>query len=1039
MFNSRVFLSSMVPARAIRARGRLILFLLALCASGSVASLSAAIADLSDASLAGQLQSKISGGLIGVRPELKELVKRTEGKPDQATYLFLLGLSYQDEYSETGDKEQLKQAVKIYEDYVRKFSDGQHHDFARFNLGGAYTDLEEPEKAIGHYRWLYENSGNWTFRNEGRNRMASLYISNGTAGEGVALFESIFKESTLDPELRAQSAAWLLQGYLDLGRAEEILPYLRYLTGQYEAVYDPAFNITLLKSGDGLFDREEYDQAILLYSFVKSRAEIIDFYERRIRELEANIRYLRPNSESYMVFDSQLQAAKARLKGVQEIRSYDVDMRWRMARVYKETERIWESLWAFIHLYEDFPEHEQSEDFLYTAYGEAVLLGDQAMAEELAVDYLSDPEREKFRSPIVLGLAQTYARTQRFQELLDLVAEYRKKSPDQRTVAQLMNLVGSYMISMGQYGYLLDYMQTVKGELRGKEPSTQAVTYWLALSELLLADYPRASATFRDFLAKYGERSIFYEDGSYRYAISLFGEQKSAEARDQFLKFVGEFPDSSLRGEAELYLGDITRDSGDLPAAAEHYRLVIEHTQNIAFISKATFSLSDVMEISGDPEGAVEVLEEYVEEYGEVGEISEAYFRMGMILDRLDRLGERFAIHGEAIRQLIADPNRYAVDRLIRTYEEDYVKYDRSFSDSVALLDHMMEDDAFRQKFLTDRVYQYQYMQSEDGVYVDRELANLLTRDRSFRAKIIETDRPLDPNTMQPRAPRESDITAEEAIAELAILRDIYLEKSESLAPYQASVLFNELLREGEAEKDFIVQMRARMALEMMGENDPDPYFSQEELAGAPPAGLLWEAAKYEERDPELAVQLYEDVLINHPWSDSVYPALMALGDLAIQSAEESGDPEQWTRALAYYNRVTDRYAMKVRDAEPYLKKGMILSQLGRDQEAIDTLGQVLRNPAWKGLDHAKAHLELGLAYKRIGKLGEAHGFFERLIVAYGGYSDIASWAYFYDLQVLEEMGEEESVDQLLEEYRTRLSVMKKTKAFEQIEENYEL
>ena len=69
----------------------------------------------------------------------------------------------------------------------------------------------------------------------------------------------------------------------------------------------------------------------------------------------------------------------------------------------------------------------------------------------------------------------------------------------------------------------------------------------------------------------------------------------------------------------------------------------------------------------------------------------------------------------------------------------------------------------------------------------------------------------------------------------------------------------------------------------------------------------------------------------------------------------------------------------------------------------------------------------------------EAHGFFERLIVAYGGYLETVSWAYYYDLKALEALGESESVAQLLAEYQTRVDVLQDTEAYPQIREAYDL
>jgi len=740
-----------------------------------------------------------------------------------------------------------------------------------------------------------------------------------------------------------------------------------------------------------------------------------------------------------MVVDGQLQSAKARLAAVREIREYDVDMEWRIARVYKETKRTWESLWAFVHLYEDYPEHEQVEDFLYTAYSESRELGDDTMAEKLALDYMAEADFKKFRGHVVMGLAQMYSKSRRYEKLMALVNDYLAQPEDYVVAAQLINVVGSYYIVDSEYLKLRDYVEPLRTRFTSREPLYEALRYWSGLSYLLLADYVKASETFKGFVSDYDKRSVYYEDVYYRYAVALFGEQKSLEAEEQFIKFVENYPQSGLRGEAELYIGDLQRDRGAFAEAAEHYRTVENYTRNDAFIGKAVFALSEVLEMEGQPQEAVNELKTYVERYGARGQISDAYYRIGMIFDRLGQLDERFKVHSLAINELIGDAYRYAVDELIETYVKDFKRYEQTFNDSLSLLHRLINEDEFRNKFLTDRAYQYQFMQSAEGIHVDRELAQLLVRDRMFRSQIIETVIPTDPETGEPIPPKGEIITAEMAKEQLSRLVDVYNEKAGSIADYNPKFMFGDLMEQGRADEDKVTVMRSQMALDMMSDEADPPHFDWEDLEEAPPAVIIWEAAKHREARPEATKELYEIILNQHPFSKSVYDALLALGDLSFQKAQQSGEDADWQEALSYYNLLTERYAMRLKTAMAHLRKGRIYSELSRDAEAIDVLGQILRNPKWKGLDHAKAHLELGLAYRRQGNMAEAHGFFERLIVAYGGYAETVAWAYYYDMLTLEAMNETESVRQLIEEYKTRLAVLSKTEAHAQIQEKYEL
>ncbi len=994
---------------------------------------------LTDPQLYEQLKVKMDESLVAARPILLELSKRLADEPERESYIFLLGLSYQDEYASSSDTGKLKQAVEYYNRYLKEFPSGIRADFVRFNLAGAYTDLNDLASAIKYYEITYKRSNKAVFRSESRNRMADLYIRSNRAADGIPLFLEVFSAAVLDADLRAQSASWLIQGYLAAGQPKEIVPYLRYLTGRYEAIYDPAFNVTLLKAGDNLFEQENYDQAVLLYSFVKGRGEIIDFYEARVESLQQKVRYVSPDSDQFMVVDGQLKAAEARLAAVKEIREYNVDMKWRIARVYKQTQRTWESLWAFVHLYEDFPDYEHVESFLFTAYSEAKDLGDDVMSEKLATDYLAEKDFLKFRAQVITGLAQHYAKQRRYDELMALVNAYMA-SPENFTVAaQLVNIVCSYYMVDAQYQEVRVYAEGLRERFPRREPLYEATRYWSGLSYLLLADYVQASETLGAFIQDYTQRSVFYEDVYYRYAVALFGEQKMSDAEAQFLSFVDAYPSSGLRGEAELYIGDLMRSRGALEEASTHYRKVPDFTDNPSFLAKGVFALAEVLEELDRPQEGVDVLQAYVETHGEDGQISEAYYRIGMVFDRLGRLDERFRIHSLAIRELIGDVSRYSVDELILSYVEHYGRYSTTFADSLALLNRLTEDAAFRKEFLTDRAYQYQYMQSAEGIHVDKELAYLLVRDRSFRHKIIETEIQVDPETGLEIPPKGEPVTEDMVMEELEKLVDFYREKQASIADYNPESFFSDLVASGRASGDLIQQMRAQMALDSMTSEPTPPRFDWEQLSMAPPAVIIFEAAKHRESRPDATKELYETILQKHPYSNSVYDALLALADLTFEEAERSGAEKDWLTTLAYYNAITERYAMRSKNAKAHLRKGRILSELSRDAEAIQVLGQILRNPQWKGLDHAKAHLELGRAYRRQGKLSEAHGFFERLIVAYGGYAETVSWAYYYDLLTLEAMNETESVQQLLEEYKTRSKVLSQTEAYPLVEKKYAL
>ncbi len=201
---------------------------------------------------------------------------------------------------------------------------------------------------------------------------------------------------------------------------------------------------------------------------------------------------------------------------------------------------------------------------------------------------------------------------------------------------------------------------------------------------------------------------------------------------------------------------------------------------------------------------------------------------------------------------------------------------------------------------------------------------------------------------------------------------------------------------------------------------------------------MLWRAEKLRKLNPEAANTLLEVSLEKHPFAPNRYDTMLLLADIAQDKAIAGPTQENWTAALEKYDSVIERFGLRAEDGAPFLAKGKILIELGREQEALNVLNNILRNPEWRGAPQAKAHLLLGIAYHKMERYGEAHGFFERLMLGFGGFHEQVALAFYWDLKTLEAMNESESVNQLLTELRKREDLME-TEGYRLIQENYAL
>lgn len=997
-------------------------FLIAAVASlfGQLSARAANPKEMSDQGLNAQVVELIKENeFLAARPFLLEMQERMKEQPNEEAMeaiAFFLASSYLQEYQRTAKKEVLQTAVKSFEAYIQQFPSGPRKTIARLNLGDAYSDLKEYDKAIAAYDAIYNDvrvSG--SVRNDIRSVIAKTYLKTDKPEQGMPYFVEAYERAILNEEAKAEAATWLLQAYLSMGEIDKIRPFFKDLTGRKAALFNPKFNVTLIQAGDDLFERGNFDFAILFYEIVKKKEDIVAFYQEEVQQLKTALGYREAGSEDAIAVEKRLREAEANLQAVQGIREYDPDVRWRSARVLLESERNWEALWSFYNLMLDYPQHEQAEEFLFLAFSQARRVNDAHMIIQLAKDYLARREYKKYRGQVTLDLATFYQDQSDHEAFYKLATAYLDEDNKQdKVAAQLVNLLAIHLIDREQFTELYDRMNGYSRTNPADSSTREAAAYWSSLALVTTADYTRAVEGFNEFIDTHGAGSAFSEDAYYRRAISTYAMQQANEAYKMFTEFVERFPSSTRRGEAELNMGDIQREQSQLDLALNHYKRVDEFSDRLAFITKAVFAIAEVLEAKGSDEEAIRTLLDYIEKYGQEAELGEAYLRLGDLEERKGRIAKRFEYNVLGLEATINDPTRYAADKILVKYVQDYPQTVNHFTAAIKLIDAMLADSAYRNRMIRDRATQHKFFQSEEGKLVDPKFAHLIVRDRAFRKNLMNAPEKI-----------------------LRQLRSEYADELDRLEPFQTNRVFARLLASARAPRT-VVELRIAMAKDQLSDQPGIFQFTDDQVERASPAVILWRAQKLREVNPAKASALLETSLQQHPFAPNRYESMLTLAEIAKDKATNNPSAANWEVALAKYEEIIAGFGMRAEDGVPLLAKGEILVQLNRAEEALAVLSDILRNPEWRGRPHAKAHLLLGLAHYNLQNYAQAHGFFERIMLGFGGFRDEVALAYYWDLKTLEAMNESTSVNQLLTEIRTRED-LKGTEGYRLIEQNYAL
>ena len=137
-------------------------------------------------------------------------------------------------------------------------------------------------------------------------------------------------------------------------------------------------------------------------------------------------------------------SARSHLKLAKDTPSFTTILRWRKADNFQACKREWESFWAFYWLYNDFPEHEMVENFLYAAFASANTVKFREKSIELGEAYLKNQELNKFRADVTFIMSNAYR--QEAQNQLKIVQELQSSlaSVDKQKAADAKQKASDY-------------------------------------------------------------------------------------------------------------------------------------------------------------------------------------------------------------------------------------------------------------------------------------------------------------------------------------------------------------------------------------------------------------------------------------------------------------------------------------------------------------------------------------------------------------------------------------------------------------------
>ena len=513
--------------------------------------------------------------------------------------------------------------------------------------------------------------------------------------DAVVGFEFVIA-NTKNSQRKGYAIMQLVNALIELESFERITEWIPQLY-RTDARFDIRVNLALLNAASALYAAERYDSALPLYRMIIPKNELIQFQEKKLKTLrmEAGLppdlgaemtederllfgvvndneveSQMKDNSSGLLVNKpKELIEHEELLVALREMNSYEIDVDYRMADLYRVVNRYWESISFFEQVYLADPKSDIGERSIYELVDLLLnSLNEESLAEKYAFKFMH--ENRNGISP---------------RQMAYLLNEFYQSAGNMESVkglkVYLENFERTNIPVIIQYDAELYFMQAVadlmllnytdaelgfKFILENFPDSHQAANslYWHAMARLFLQNYDDALNDFLSYINRYSSES-YIDECEFQVGVCLFGLEQYDEALESFSRVISIYKDSSVYPEACSMRGDIYGSRGLLDEAVQDYNRAIEAAKNISQATYPTFQMAEIYEAESQYEKIVSCVQSYLDSWGEKADIAKATYWIGKTQIQQKLITEAIDTYIGVVREYGDDVLEQGVDLII--------------------------------------------------------------------------------------------------------------------------------------------------------------------------------------------------------------------------------------------------------------------------------------------------------------------------------------------------------------------------------------
>ena len=799
------------------------------------------------------------------------------------------------------------------------------------------------------------------------------------------------------------------------------------------ARYDIRVNIALLGVASALYEAGEYDSALPLYRMIVPRDELIDYQEKRVRQMRIDaglppelgepltpdeqllfgvVDTTRtvtedPDIESIVQVQDELEMKKPMelkeleglLDALKGMASYENHVYFQTGQLYKNVERFWEAVEFFDTVFAADPTSAIGERSIYEAV--ALLMDDlvdQEEAEKHAFTYLDEYTQGQYPRLVTYVLIRYYQK-QRDWKAIKVLRPYiagfePDANPDIIKFDAEMNFMQAVADLMLQsYSNAVEGFQYVMDTFPGTAPEGNSL-FWCGFSYLTLDDFENAYSCFERYTRDFPNGDLL-DEAYFQGGISLFGLDRLDEAKERFSYVIDTFgPESSVYPDSSSRRGDLLgAEGGDaLDLAVQDYRNAFAASKTVAQATYATFQMCEIFkadDVNYGPDFIIQAVNLYLARWGDQeADLAKALFWLGRTKIQQKRYDEAAESYLEAIIDYGSELRQDGVDLML----PELVKLAKVF---------LSEE---QRDAIKDRVRLV--MESTDNEVLKLRLRVVLAQ---FDGTEIELGKALIqelPDLQHASPPVLSTIC----------------EASFEIGDYSRA---EEMLRTFKNNFEDSQYMRAAFKLRASGQYAAKNYDgamltvadAQAEYGTEP--DVAWAQLMKADILYRQAVLLDGTEPLSDEWLDEVSSVqlqvekdrLATVNEKLVENAEKDADEQAEARLLAEKRELNEKIFGLEQAIEGESSQREVRTLLAECKlyDAREENKNVFGVPLWRGEPEAQAIFQLGLVEEAAGNPRLAHGYYQRAYFQYKGHAN-GYWAaegYLASARCLKIMAEE--------------------------------